>query len=283
VPQIVLPFIPEKNISGGNGHLSNLINALPKEVQSIVQQNPHLYHYLRMLPINETGMPQYYEKLDRKMSSNKTPNIIYPVKSGIFVHILPDLNDGRNTYIQIEPTVGQNIEKLMEEIERKLLILADFLSLNVLSSEEEKKAMILQCLSKICTTSAGPPTNPEKNPAQKNSLLSGLFSGKLFNKNPADINFKPIVVSPAQLNAAKYLIIRDKIGLGILDPIVSDKYAEDISCSGMGPIFIEHKIFKSLKTSVNFPTNEDLDSFVMRLAERIKKPVSVHNPIFDAT
>jgi flagellar protein FlaI len=283
VPQIVLPFTPQKNISEGNGHSSNIINTLPKEVQSIVQQNPHLHYYLRMLPINELGMPQYYEKLDRKMSSNKSPNIIYPVKAGNFVHILHDRNDGRNTYIQIEPTVGQNIDKLMEEIERKLLIMADFLSLNVLSSEEEKKSMILQCLSKICTTSTNSPVNPTKNPAQKNSLMSNFFGGKLLSKNPADINIKPIVVSQAQLNAAKYIIIRDKIGLGMLDPIVSDKYAEDISCSGMGPIFIEHKIFKSLKTSVNFPTHEDLDSFVMRLAERIKKPVSVHSPIVDAT
>jgi flagellar protein FlaI len=71
--------------------------------------------------------------------------------------------------------------------------------------------------------------------------------------------------------------------LGILDPLVSDKYVEDISCSGTGTIFIEHKIFKSLKTVISFADHEDLDTFVMRLAERIKKPVSVHSPIVDAT
>ena len=98
-----------------------------------------------------------------------------------------------------------------------------------------------------------------------------------------DTKMKPLVISPTQLRAIKYLIVRDKIGLGVLEPLVSDKYVEDISCSGMGSIFLEHKIFKSLKTVINFPTNDDLDSFVMRLAERIKKPVSVHSPIVDAT
>ena len=77
--------------------------------------------------------------------------------------------------------------------------------------------------------------------------------------------------------------MRDKVGLGVLDPICYDTYVEDVSCSGMGVIYLEHKIFKSLKTVVNFVTSEDLDQFVMRLAERIKKPVSVHSPIVDAT
>jgi len=39
----------------------------------------------------------------------------------------------------------------------------------------------------------------------------------------------------------------------------------------MGNIFIEHKIFKSLKSTINFSTFEDLDEFVIELAERIKK------------
>jgi flagellar protein FlaI len=51
----------------------------------------------------------------------------------------------------------------------------------------------------------------------------------------------------------------------------------------MGNIFIEHKIFKSLKSTINFSTFEDLDEFVIELAERIKKPVTYKNPIADAT
>jgi flagellar protein FlaI len=65
--------------------------------------------------------------------------------------------------------------------------------------------------------------------------------------------------------------------------MVHDPYVEDISCSGLGTIFIEHKIFRSLKTVVSFSTMEELDEFVLRLSERIKKPVSFRNPIVDAT
>ena len=35
-------------------------------------------------------------------------------------------------------------------------------------------------------------------------------------------------------DALKYVILRDKIGLGILEPLIHDPNIEDISCSGLG-------------------------------------------------
>ena len=42
----------------------------------------------------------------------------------------------------------------------------------------------------------------------------------------------------------------------IRDRYIRDKYIEDISCSGLGPIFIEHKIFKGLKSVIEFKDEE---------------------------
>ena len=77
-------------------------------------------------------------------------------------------------------------------------------------------------------------------------------------------------------------MVRDKIGLGILQPLILDPWIEDISCSGIGSIYLEHKVFKSLQTAIEFTDFEELDGFVVRLAERIKKPVTYANPIIDA-
>ncbi len=262
MPRVVLPF-SQKNKGGGKEDPSKIVSMLPKEAQDVVQKNPQLLRYLGMLPIKEYGIPDFNTKLDRKMSGYKSPNIIYPVKGGLFAHVLHDLNDGRNTYIPIEPTITQNLDGIMKEIEKRLLDIADYIPFNVFSSDDEKKTIILQCLDRVCSTSNSSLGNP--------------------GKNRLNTKIKPLIVTPGQLRAIKYLVLRDKMGLGILDPIVSDNYVEDISCSGMGTIFIEHKIFKSLKTVISFSSNEDLDTFVMRLAERIKKPVSVHSPIVDAT
>ena len=48
-------------------------------------------------------------------------------------------------------------------------------------------------------------------------------------------------------------------------------------------MFVEHKIFKGLKASVTFRTHEELDTFVIRLSEKIGKPVTFRDPIVDAT
>ena len=92
-----------------------------------------------------------------------------------------------------------------------------------------------------------------------------------------------IKVTPREFDAIKYLFIRDKIGMGILEPLIVDPYIEDVSCSGMGNVFIEHKIFKSLKSTITFSTFDELDEFVVRLAERIRQPVTYRKPIADAT
>ncbi len=46
---------------------------------------------------------------------------------------------------------------------------------------------------------------------------------------------------------------------------------------------MEHKIFESLKAPVKFESKKDLDDFIIKLSEKIGKPISYRNPIMDAT
>lgn len=263
MPKIILPFLDAFKKNKEQKDSCDVVSMLPKDFQQIAKNNPHLAHYLHMVPVKDLGIPQYYEKLDRSFSSNKKPNVIYPIKAGIYSHIIHDSEDGRNTYIPIEPTLVNNMEKIMLEVENRLVEMGDYVSKFEINNDADRKNILFHCLEKICSTSAD--------------------SNKTHSKNPFEKKYKPIIVTPAQLRAIRYLLLRDKLGIGVLDPIVADKYVEDVSCSGMGPVFIEHKIFKSLKSVVTFTSHEDLDLFVMRLAEQIKMPVSVHNPIVDAT
>jgi flagellar protein FlaI len=65
--------------------------------------------------------------------------------------------------------------------------------------------------------------------------------------------------------------------------MIRDTNIEDISCSGLGLVFLEHKVFKSVRSAISFETHEDLDDFVLRLSEQIRRPVTLRNPIIDAT
>ena len=92
-----------------------------------------------------------------------------------------------------------------------------------------------------------------------------------------------LILSKSDLGVLKYILTRDKLGMGVLEPMIRDTNIEDISCSGLGSLFVEHKIFKSLRTALEFTGHEELDAFVLRLSERVKKPVTFRNPIVDAT
>jgi len=257
MPQVSLPFSQENKIDKHEEGFfqCTLFRMLPKPVQEVSQRYPHLLEYLHMVPVAEVGIPQYYSRLTRRLQDIPYPNLIYPVTDGIFAHIYPDFHDTRHTYISIEPVLAEKLDSLMWELEKRLLDMGD--RLNGMNTDEEKKEAFLKCIDENFTTESTP---------------KGLFH-----------NNKKIKVTPPQLEALKYLIVRDKIGLGILEPMVHDPYVEDISCSGLGTIFIEHKIFRSLKTTISFASMEELDEFVLRLSERIKKPVSFRNPVVDAT
>jgi len=90
-------------------------------------------------------------------------------------------------------------------------------------------------------------------------------------------------VTKEQYEALKYSVIRDKIGVGFLDPYIHDNKIEDITCNGLGPIFIEHKVFKGLRSVIEFNDNDALNQYIVRLAERIGKPITFKNPIVDST
>jgi flagellar protein FlaI len=288
MPEILLPFPVPDAATRKKSDGCNILSLLSKQTQALVAKNPHLLEYLQMIPIDNYGLPKFYETLDRSVASNPNPNLIYPVKDNIFTHILYDHGDGRNTYISIEPILLDNIDKLMLEVEKRLLEMSDRLGNFSVITGDEKREAFLKCIDDICVIK-GQDMAMQRNNRNGSRRNNGNWNGAsraatgLMDKMSFNSRVKPLEVTAREMDEIKYLICRDKVGLGVLEPIVYDKYVEDVSCSGLGVIFVEHKIFKSLKTVVNFATTEDLDQFVMRLAERIKKPVSVHSPIVDAT
>jgi flagellar protein FlaI len=82
----------------------------------------------------------------------------------------------------------------------------------------------------------------------------------------------------------EYHLVRDFLGYGPVDVLMRDRMIEDISCDGPGiPLFLFHRKHESLPTRVAFQSEHDLDSFVIRLAQRSRKHISIADPLLDAT
>jgi flagellar protein FlaI len=80
-----------------------------------------------------------------------------------------------------------------------------------------------------------------------------------------------------------YYITRDLSGYGPLEVLMRDPALEDLSCNGHDlPVFIFHREYGSLPTSIYF-TESELNQFVLKLAQKANKQMSLSNPMVDAT
>lgn len=242
-----LPFATKEVNTCDHGSRCSLNSVLPKPLQEACAESDFLSDYLHWVPMDEIGVPEYYPKLSRDMLDMDRLNLIYPIKDGLYVHIYPDDKGERDKYIPIEPHLTVNLEEILPQIETKLLDYVE--KIGAAETEDLKREELLKAIDASVS-------------------MNGAM-GKIH-------------VTPREMEALKYVMVRDKIGFGLLSALLLDTNIEDISCSGVGAVFIEHKIFKSLQAAITFNTEDELDEFVIWMGEWIKRPVTVRNPIVDA-
>ncbi len=282
--ELVLPFVPSADQPDSHEDIyeCGLYRMLPEPMQQACKKNVQLLEYLHMLPIEELGIPDYIPEVTRKLGDLKHRNVVYPVSDDIHIHILSS-GEERDFYIPIEPTVGIDISAKLALVERELVEYA-WMFENI-EEREEKEAILVEALRMI-TTKVSKPVNIKMEDVlmageEKKGGLFGLFGGG--TKPTPGLKNGKVPVTEREFDALRYVISRDKIGMGTLEPFIHDSWIEDISCSGLGPIFLEHKVFKALRSALEFVEHDDLDEFVLRLSESIQKPVTMRNPIIDAT
>jgi flagellar protein FlaI len=276
---------------------SALFKMLPANAKEYVKASPHLLEYLHVFPVNTYGIPLFLSELKKDLRTMKSPNIIYPVNETTFVHILPDPDDVRNYYIPIEPSFLHSVNQMLPVIETKLIDIIDGLEEDPIS-DKERAEVIKKMLASVAvirpkgmdiSTLTGTSGGQQDLKSKITTFLNTDFSAKdkmKKVKSKHQIPMTPdgkVILTDEEYRAIEYLLIRDKIDMGVLKPFLSDPYIEDISCDGIGPIFIEHKIFKGLKSVIEFKVSSELDEFVVNMAERIKRPITYRNPVVDAT
>jgi flagellar protein FlaI len=95
-----------------------------------------------------------------------------------------------------------------------------------------------------------------------------------------------ISLTDQQREVIRYYAYRDLAGLGKLQPIMNDTEIEDISCDGTNiPVYVYHRNpkFGSIKTNIVWEDDEELDSFVMKVAQRAGRSISVSSPLLDGS
>ncbi|MFA7708060.1 MAG: type II/IV secretion system ATPase subunit [Candidatus Pacearchaeota archaeon] len=81
-----------------------------------------------------------------------------------------------------------------------------------------------------------------------------------------------------------YYLFRDFAGLNQIEPLMRDFFIEDVECNGVdAPLYIVHRVYRNIKTNIQFNSLDGLSSFVEKLAQRCGKYISYASPLLDGS
>ncbi len=160
-----------------------------------------------------------------------------------FVVILLNPEDNNNLYYVVEPTLSDFEDILLKDIKERL---KDVLLVEEIKSDEDKDKTLT---------------------ARAKQLIKDYA----------------IEISPIILEKVLYYSRRDFINFGKIDPLMHDNRIEDVSANGHNiPIYLYHKKYTNIATNIYY-TEKELNSYVVRLAQRCGKHISIAEPMIDAT
>lgn len=227
-------------------------------LQKHVDKKTYLREYLESVVKLGNKIPDFYDEIDRSFKKINKPSLIYPINDDLYIHInsFPAVLDGYNEYKIIDPPPADpDLTHLVDVQFGKAA--AD---MKPPSERNERFMMVEEYLIKLLQVSDEPMD------------YSKFEIGKS----------KTIPVTSDLFDSLKYHFLRNRVGLGLLEPFLSDPHMEDISIIGAGNMFVEHKIFGPLKSPV-WLTNSEIDNLMIGMAEQMGKTISHARPIVDAT
>jgi len=115
------------------------------------------------------------------------------------------------------------------------------------------------------------------------STVPAPLGGLSVRPEPALLEEDSDTLSEYQVEKLLYLLKRNFIGFERIDGIKHDINVEDISCDGYNsPVFVYHSDYEQIITNVYHGVDE-LDDFVVKMAQRSGKGISKRQPQVDAT
>jgi archaeal flagellar protein FlaI len=235
-----------------------------EEIEELIQNHYHLKIYLENIS-RKMKRPVFYKKLPKSVASEELPNLIYPTKGAVFIHVYrtPDMDE--RLYQSIEPFMDEPTQKKYNDLLQLIIQKAPEKESPV--TDEQLKDNFMELIDEVVEVD-------EKSTDYTETNKKGLFGKK---KIPQKIK-----ATSAQKESMRYSLIKDQIGGGPLEPFMRDIYLEDIHVIAGENVHAIHKVFDMIKTSVII-SKEDSFPFARKISEKMGAAVSEAQPIVDAT
>ena len=239
------------------------------DLNSVMAAYPHVADWVRDFESRYGSRPMYYGPLDRDAKKNRPFNLIYLAKEPIFIHIYEppeddEGNGGQILWFGLEPQLTEEEENMRRELVETLLQEAP--TAPTFTTDGEFENILTQMVERYTVLDSEVGVTPRR-------------QGRLWEMIGMDD--KRVVVTPNQRERLEYVIIRDLIKNGPLEPLLSDEMLEDIHSVGLKHIHMDHKVFGMVTSNIRFREREILSRYLRAMSERIGRPVSDNKPIID--
>ncbi|MCG7844317.1 MAG: type II/IV secretion system ATPase subunit, partial [Methanomassiliicoccales archaeon] len=223
-------------------------------------------------------MRNSYLKLLRRMAPNRASRVMVPlrnaaqaVRPGSAVTVIPDITDPMIEVLDQYPVVADYAYVRITYNNTLSEYLYEVIEPALTREEQELMDLIKDTLYRTLGYEWEKLTQMDKEEYLRESVDSFIRS-------------RGVKVEQLSKKRIGYYIIRDFVGHGVIDAMMRDDMVEDISCDGYNvPLFIFHGKWESIRTNIIFTNEDDLNSFVVTLAQRSGKQISVAAPILDGT
>jgi len=238
------------------------------DLNGVMAAYPHVADWVRDFEMRYGSRPIYYGPLDRDAKKQRPLNLIYVTREPIFVHIYepPADEDGGGTilWFGLEPQLTEEEENIRRELIETLLQEAPTAPSFTTDNEFEN---ILQQMIERYTILDSEASNLVRRQGRMWELVG--------------MDDKRLTVSQTQRERLTYVVVRDLIRNGPLEPLLSDEMLEDIHSVGLKHIHMDHKVFGMVTSNIRFRERELLSRYLRAMSERIGRPVSDNKPIID--
>ncbi len=217
-------------------------------LEQIRKRFPHVDAHLKAWKKAGKPMPEWHPVVTRDLKGKHPFNFLYPVGDPIFVHVTEHHDGLFPKYMGLQPELSDDALPMYEALRHEAFVAAP--DVETPDTEEEYAEQIAPLLDKAFKS------------AKKDKALRGYDMDAL-------------------RETMAFLLYRDVVEHGRIEPIMHDPWIEDIHSLGLKPLHVVHKVFDMVETNLAFPTIEDLDAWLETMGERMGRPVSSSNPIVD--
>ena len=231
-----------------------------EEIQHLLEKNPHLVNYVEDIK-RKIGDPVFYSPLPREVGDEKHPNLIYPTRGMVFIHIYRTQDMEVPEYKAIEPTLNDAEKEKLKQIQK--LIVKKAPEKRSVVEDNDLKEILTELIDEI-TIIDEKATDIQKDKKGNVILAKG----------------DKVKVTSIQKRNIEYSVIKELVGGGAIECFMGDPYIEDIHLISGENIHLIHKVFEMIKTNVLIE-KKDAPAFTKLLSEKMGVPVSEGRPIVD--